>query len=104
MYDMKFAQFTIRPDTSFSLAAAAAFGFGPRTGRPKPAADEMGLAFVADDMYQHAGVHLAQQPGGAITVTIDTAADPDAVLSQGAASSRWTTRARGGPRSARATR
>ena len=82
MYDMKFAQFTIRPDTSFSLAAAAAFGFGPRTGRPGPAADKMGLAFVADDMYHHAGVHLVQEPGGAITVTIDTAADPDAVLSQ----------------------
>jgi len=33
-------------------------------------------------MYHHAGVHLVQGPGGAITVTIDTAADPDAVLSQ----------------------
>jgi DNA-3-methyladenine glycosylase II len=80
--DMTLTQFTIQPDTAFSLAAAAAFGFGPRTGRPKPSAGEMRLAFVTDDMYHHAGVHLTEDPGGTITVTVDTTADPGAVLSQ----------------------
>jgi DNA-3-methyladenine glycosylase II len=79
---MKLAKFTIQPDTSFSLAAAAAFGFGPRTGRPKPAANQMSLAFAADDMYHHAGAHVLQEPDGAITVTVDTEADPEAVLWQ----------------------
>jgi DNA-3-methyladenine glycosylase II len=79
---MTLTQFTIQPDTAFSLAAAAAFGFGPRTGRPKPSAGEMRLAFVTDDMYHHAGVHLTEDPGGTITVTVDTTADPGAVLSQ----------------------
>ncbi len=79
---MKLTKFTIQPDTPFSLAAADAFGFGPRTGRPKPAADEMRLAFVTDDMYHHAGVHLVQRPDGTITVTVDTEADPEAVLCQ----------------------
>ena len=82
MCDMKLAKFTIVPDTSFSLAAAAAFGFGPRTGRPKPGANQMSLAFAADDMYHHAGAHLIQEPDGAITVTVDTEADPEAVLWQ----------------------
>jgi DNA-3-methyladenine glycosylase II len=74
--------FTIKPDTAFSLAAAAAFGFGPKAGRPAPAGGEMRLAFVTDDMYHHAGVHLTQDAGGAITVTVNTAAEPEAVLSQ----------------------
>lgn len=72
----------LHPDTHFSLAAAAAFGFGPNTGRPAPGAGEMRLAFVTDDMRHHAGVHLAQRPGGSITAAIESEADPDAVLRQ----------------------
>jgi DNA-3-methyladenine glycosylase II len=79
---MSTAKFTIQPDPPFSLAAAAAFGFGPNTGRPEPAGNEMRLAFVTDDMHHHAGVRLAQVPGGAIAVTVDTEADPVAVLRQ----------------------
>jgi DNA-3-methyladenine glycosylase II len=75
-------KFTIQPDTAFSLAAAAAFGFGPKTGSPMPTASQMRLAFVTDDMYHHAGAHLAQDGDGAVTVTVDTAADPEAVLRQ----------------------
>ena len=41
---------TITPDGAFSLAAAASFGFGPNTGRPKPDGNSMSLAFVADDL------------------------------------------------------
>jgi DNA-3-methyladenine glycosylase II len=79
---MKLTKFTIQPDGPFSLAAAAGFGFGPNTGRPEPAGNEMRLAFVTDDMRHHAAVRLAQVPGGAIAVTVDTEADPDAVLRQ----------------------
>ena len=79
MCDMKF---TIQPDTAFSLAAAAAFGFGPKTGRPTPAASEMRLVFVTDDMYHHAGAHLTQTRDGTVTVTVDTTADPAAALRQ----------------------
>jgi DNA-3-methyladenine glycosylase II len=79
---MDLTTFTIQPDGGFSLAAAAAFGFGPNTGRPEPAGSEMRLAFVTDDMRHHAAVRLAQVPGGTIAVTIDTEADPDAVLRQ----------------------
>ena len=39
--------YLITPDGPFSLSAAG-FGFGPRTGRPKPTAGEMRLAFVTD--------------------------------------------------------
>jgi DNA-3-methyladenine glycosylase II len=79
---MKLTKFTIQPDGPFSLAAAAGFGFGPNTGRPEPAGNEMRLAFVTDDLRHHAAVRLAQVPGGAIAVTVDTEADPDAVLRQ----------------------
>jgi DNA-3-methyladenine glycosylase II len=79
---MKLTKFTIQPDGPFSLAAAAGFGFGPNTGRPEPAGNEMRLAFVTDDMRHHAAVRLAQVPGGAIAVTVDTEADPDAALRQ----------------------
>ena len=74
--------YTIIPDGPFSLAAAAAFGFGPNTGRPKPAAGEMRLAFVTDDMRHHAAVHLLQRPDGAVRVAIESGADDDAVLRQ----------------------
>lgn len=77
----------LRPDTPFSLGAAAAFGFGPYTGRPstgqaESGAGEMRLAFVTDDMSHHAGAHLAQRPDGTITAALDSAADPGAVLGQ----------------------
>lgn len=72
----------LHPDAPFSLGAAAAFGFGPHTGRPKPDTSEMRLGFVTDDLRHHAGVHLVQRPGGTVTAAIDSAAAPDAVLSQ----------------------
>jgi hypothetical protein len=72
----------IHPDAPFSLGAAAAFGFGPNSGRPKPGADGMRLAFVTDDLRQHAGVYLAQRPDGSITAAVDSAADAGAVLGQ----------------------
>jgi hypothetical protein len=77
----------LQPDTPFSLGAAAAFGFGPNTGRPSTGqagsgAAEMCLAFVTDDMSHHAGVYLAQRPDGTITTSLDSAADPGAVLGQ----------------------
>ena len=74
--------FVIVPDGPFSLAAAAAFGFGPNTGRPGPAGGEMRLAFVTDDMRHHAAVHLAGQADGAIAATVESDADPDAVRRQ----------------------
>ena len=51
-------------DGPFSLAAAAAFGFGPNTGRPDPDEDLMRLAFVTDDLQHQVGVVLRQEPGG----------------------------------------
>jgi len=77
----------LQPDTPFSLRAAAAFGFGPTTGRPRAGqagsgADEMRLAFVTDDMRHHARVHLAQRSDGTITAAVDSAADADPVLGQ----------------------
>lgn len=79
---MKLTTCTIQPDGPFSLAAAAGFGFGPNMARPLPAGNEMRLAFVTDDMRHHAGVRLAQVPGGAIAATVDTDGDPEAVLRQ----------------------
>jgi DNA-3-methyladenine glycosylase II len=79
---MKLTTRTIQPDGPFSLAAAAGFGFGPTMARPSPAGNEMRLAFATDDMRHHAGVRLAQVPGGAIAATIDTDGDPEAVLRQ----------------------
>jgi DNA-3-methyladenine glycosylase II len=69
----------IHPDTAFSVAAAAGFGFGPHPGAT---ASEMRMAFVADDMRHHAGVHLTQADGGTITATIDSMTDPGAVTRQ----------------------
>jgi DNA-3-methyladenine glycosylase II len=76
------SDFTIAPDAPFSLAAAAAFGFGPQTGRPMPAAREMRLAFVTDDMRHHAGVHVVQHATGRISGTAESGADQDAVVRQ----------------------
>jgi DNA-3-methyladenine glycosylase II len=74
--------FTIVPDGPFSLTAAAAFGFGPTTGRPKSAGGEMRLAFVTDDMRHHAAVHLAERNDGAVTADVESGADLDAVRRQ----------------------
>src|SRR5215469_4125770 len=77
------SSFTIIPDGPFSLAAAAAFGFGPNAGRPRPAADgEMRLAFVTDDMRHHAAVHLTQRADGVVTAAVESDADHEAVLRQ----------------------
>jgi DNA-3-methyladenine glycosylase II len=73
---------TIVPEGPFSLAAAAAFGFGPRAGRPAPAGGEMRLAFVTDDMRHHASVHLVQRADGAIKAVISSDADDDLVIRQ----------------------
>ena len=75
-------KFTIQPDPPFSLAAAAAFGFGPRAGRPGPVKHEMNLAFVTDDMRHHAGARLTQDPDGTVSVRVDTDADGEPVLRQ----------------------
>ncbi len=58
-------ELTITPDGAFSLAAAASFGFGPNTGRPKPDGESMSLAFVADDLVHHAAAFLTQDGDGA---------------------------------------
>ncbi len=74
--------FTITPDAPFSLAAAAAFGFGPNTGRPKPEAGEMRLAFVTDDLHGQAAVHLTQRDDGTIDASVAGDAGPAAVRRQ----------------------
>jgi DNA-3-methyladenine glycosylase II len=65
-------RFAIEPDTAFSLSAAASFGFGPHTGRPKPDGDLMRLAFVVDGYHEHAGVVLRQK-GVTIDATVEGA-------------------------------
>lgn len=75
-------RFSITPDAPFSLAVAAGFGFGPNTGRPKPDANEMRLAFVTDDMSHHAAAHLTQDPDGTVTARVETDGDPEAAWRQ----------------------
>jgi DNA-3-methyladenine glycosylase II len=74
--------FTVTPDAPFSLAAAAAFGFGPNTGRPASAGSEMRLAFVTDDMSHHACVRLTQDAGGTVTGRVETDGDAGAAWRQ----------------------
>ena len=62
--------FVLEPDVPFSLTAAAAFGFGPQTGRPKPGGDRMRLAFVLDGYAEQAGVALRQRADGAIEAEV----------------------------------
>ena len=64
MTDASSEDLTITPDGAFSLAAAASFGFGPNTGRPKPDGNSMSLAFVADDLVHHAAAFLTQDAAG----------------------------------------
>ena len=73
---------TITPDGAFSLAAAAGFGFGPNTGRPRPDGDTMSLAFVADDLVHHAAAFLTQDPDGVLHCRLFGEAEPDLVLNQ----------------------
>jgi DNA-3-methyladenine glycosylase II len=74
--------FTITPDTPFSLDAAASFGFGPNTGQPVPAAGQMRLAFVTDDLAGQAGVALTQQGDGTLTASVLGDGDPAEVKRQ----------------------
>jgi DNA-3-methyladenine glycosylase II len=75
-------EFTITPDAPYSLAAAAAFSFGPSAGRPGPAGNEMRLAFVTDDMSHHAAVRLTQARDGTVTGHIETDGDASAAWRQ----------------------
>lgn len=72
----------IKPDVPFSLDAAAAFGFGPNSGRPKPDKGIMRLAFVTDDLRHHAGVELSQDADGTVIASIDSDDQMDAVTRQ----------------------
>ena len=74
--------FTITPDAPFSLAASAAFGFGPNMGRPRPDGAQMRLAFVTDDFQHQVGVHLTQSEDGPVHATVAGQADPAAVERQ----------------------
>ncbi len=73
---------TIRPDGAFSLAAAASFGFGPNTGRPKPDGNSMSLAFVADDLEHHAAALVTDDADGVLHCRVFGDADPDRVAAQ----------------------
>jgi DNA-3-methyladenine glycosylase II len=75
-------EITIAPDGAFSLAAAAAFGFGPNTGRPKPDGNSMSLAFVADDLQHHAAAIVTQDPDGVVHAQLIGKADPTLVEAQ----------------------
>jgi DNA-3-methyladenine glycosylase II len=73
---------TITPEGDFSLAAAASFGFGPNTGRPKPDGNSMSLAFVADDLTHHAATFVTQDTEGALHCRLYGDAEPERVVSQ----------------------
>jgi DNA-3-methyladenine glycosylase II len=75
-------ELTITPDGAFSLAAAASFGFGPNTGRPRPDGDTMSLAFVADDLVHQAAAFLTQDAEGVVHCQVFGEADPGQVLDQ----------------------
>jgi len=70
-------------DGPFSLAAAAAFGFGPNTGRPSPGGDAvMRLAFVTDDLRNQAGAVIRQEPDGGLIADVSGTGDVAAVERQ----------------------
>jgi DNA-3-methyladenine glycosylase II len=75
-------QVRITVDGPFSLAAAAAFGFGPNTGRPRPDEHLMRLAFVTDDMEHQAGAVVRQQQDGTLLAEISGVRDTPAAVSQ----------------------
>jgi DNA-3-methyladenine glycosylase II len=80
--DAPTSEITITPDGAFSLAAAAAFGFGPNTGRPKPDGNSMSLAFVADDLRHHAAAFVTQESDGVVHARLYGEADPTLVEAQ----------------------
>ena len=61
---------TLQVDGPFSLPAAAAFRFGPNTGRPEADGGLMRLAFVADDLRHHVGAVVTQQADGALAAEV----------------------------------
>jgi len=75
-------QVRITVDGPFSLAAAAAFGFGPNTGRPRPDEQLMRLAFVTDDMEHQAGAVVRQQADGRLLAEISGVWNTSAAVSQ----------------------
>jgi DNA-3-methyladenine glycosylase II len=75
-------EITITPEGEFSLAAAASFGFGPNTGRPKPDGDSMSLAFVADDLRHHAAAEVTQDARGRVHAHLFGDADAGLVEAQ----------------------
>jgi DNA-3-methyladenine glycosylase II len=66
----------------FSLAAAAAFGFGPHTGRPRPDGRLMRLAFVTDDMEHQAGMVVRQEDDGSLLAEISGDSNEDLAANQ----------------------
>jgi DNA-3-methyladenine glycosylase II len=72
----------IAVDGPFSLAAAAAFGFGPSTGRPRPDEQLMRLAFVTDDMAHQAGAVVRQQEDGDLVAEISGVTDVMSAVDQ----------------------
>lgn len=70
-------------DGPFSLAAAAAFGFGPNMGRPSEAGDAvMRLAFVTDDLRHQAGAVIRQEPDGTLVAEVSGTGDVAATARQ----------------------
>jgi DNA-3-methyladenine glycosylase II len=70
-------------DGPFSLAAAAAFGFGPNAGRPSQAGDAvMRLAFVTDDLRHQAGALIRQEPDGTLIAEVRGTGDVAATTRQ----------------------
>lgn len=82
MTDATAGEVTIKPEGEFSLAAAASFGFGPNTGRPKPDGDSMPLAFVADDLQHHAAAVVTQDAHGTVHAQVFGDADAGPVEAQ----------------------
>lgn len=70
----------IAPKGAFSLAAAAAFGFGQREATPGE--QTMRLAFVVDGLSEHAGVLLRQLDDGTVEGEVQSAAQDDVVRRQ----------------------
>lgn len=70
-------------DGPFSLAAAAAFSFGPNTGRASPDRDAvMRLAFVTDDLSHQAGAVIRQEPDGVLVARLSGTDDAEATARQ----------------------
>jgi DNA-3-methyladenine glycosylase II len=82
MPDATARDLTITLDGDFSLVAAASFGFGPNTGRPRPDGDSMALAFVADDLRHHAAAVVTQDARGLVHAQLFGDADAGQLESQ----------------------